>query len=290
MMNTDARRRLRLTSIAATAAIAVTAAAAPGASQANHVAGATYSGKLDGGGRIELEVSADDTVTRFKLYTRESGRLSECYEGSGFGIPIEDHAFDGSAGPAETVNGSFPGPRSAEGTFTHAPRTDGSRLACLASGTYAWTAKVDETGPVMRVGGKARQSSGRRSVAVTVECPREACSAAARGRLEVAGAGATKRFRLGAADADVSTDFESTLRLGISPKARRAIGRAIRTGGTTTAQVTVTARDNAGNAAAKKRTIRLVAKARTGLRTVTRIAHDRVGEQPGVLAHFRRVP
>jgi hypothetical protein len=262
MMNTDARRRLRHTSIAATAAIAVAAAAAPGASQAHHVAGATYSGKLEGGGRIELEVSVD-TVTRFKLYTRESGRLSECYEGLGFGIPIEDHAFDGAVGPAESVNGSFPGPRSAEGTFTHGPRADGSRLGCLASGTYAWTAKVDETGPVMRVGGKARQSSGRRSVAVTVQCPREACSAAARGRLEVAGAGATKRFRLGAADADVFTGFESTLRLGISPKARRAIGRAIRTGGTATAQVTVTARDNAGNAAAKKRTIRFVAKSRT---------------------------
>jgi hypothetical protein len=109
----------------------------------------------------------------------------------------------------------------------------------------------------MRLGGKARQSSGRRSVAVTVECPREACSAAARGRLEVAGAGATKRFRLGAADADVSTGFESTLRLGISPKARRAIGRALREGGTATARVTVTARDNAGNAASKKRTLRL---------------------------------
>jgi hypothetical protein len=256
MLSADVRRRLRLTSIAATAAIAVSGAAAPGASQAHHVGGATYSGEIDGG-RIELDVSAEDTVTRFKLYTRESGRLSECYEGLGLGIPIEDHTFDGVAGPAETVNGSFPSPRSAEGTFTHGPRADGSRLACLAFGTYAWTAKVDRTGPVMRLGGKARQSSGRPSVAVTVECPREACSAAARGRLQVVGAGATKRFRLGAADADVSTGVESTLRLRILPKARRAIRRALRVGGTATARVTVTARDNAGNAASKKRTIRL---------------------------------
>lgn len=263
MMNGHVRRRWQLRSIAATATIAVAAAAAPGASHADHVADATYSGKLNGVGRIELEVSADDTVTRFKLYTRESGRLSECYEGLGLGIPIENHAFDGAAGPAETVNGAFTGSRSAEGTFTHGPRADGSRFACLPSGTYAWTAKVDRTGPAMRLGGKARQSTPRRSVAVTVDCPREACNAAARGRLKVVGAGATKRFRLGAADAAVSTGFESTLRLGISPKARRAIGRAIRAGGTATAQVTVTARDNAGNAASNKRTIRLVAKART---------------------------
>ena len=257
-MNAYVRRRLRHTSIAATAAIAVAAGAAPSASQANHVDGATYSGKLDDRrGRIELDVSADDTVTRFKLYTRESGRLSECYEGSFPGIPIEDHTFDGSVGPAGTVNGSFPGPRSAEGSFTHVPRADGSRLACLAFGTYGWTATVDRTGPAMRLSGKARQSSGQRNVAVKVECPREACSATARGGLEVAGAGPNKRFRLGAADADVSTDFKSTLRLEISPKARRAIGQALSEGGTATARVTVTARDNAGNDTSKIRTIRL---------------------------------
>jgi hypothetical protein len=274
VINANVRCRLRLTSIAATAAIAVSAAAAPGASQAHHVRGTTYSGEIDGG-RIELEVSADDTVTRFKLYTRESGRLSECYEGLGLGIPIEDHTFDGMAGPGETVNGSFPAPRSAEGTFTHGPRADGSRLACLAPGTYAWTANVDRTGPAMRLGAKARQSSGRRSVAVTVECPREACSAAARGRLQVAGAGATRRFRLGAADADVSTGFESTLRLGIPSKARRAIRRALREGGTATARVTVTARDNAGNAASRKRTIRL---ASVGSATSSR---DSAGQDQG---------
>ena len=262
MMNAHVRHRLRVASIA-TAAIAVAAAATPGASHAHHVADATYSGELDGVGRIELDVSAEDKVTRFKLYTRESGRLSECYTALGLGIPIENHAFDGSVGPAETVNGSFPGSRSAEGTFTNGVRADGSRFGCLASGTHAWTAKVDRTGPAMRLSGKARQSPARRSVAVAVDCPREACSAVARGRLEVTAAGATKRFRLGVADAEVFTGFASTLRLGIAPKARRAIGRAIRRGGTATARVTVTARDNAGNAASEKRTIRLVAKART---------------------------
>ena len=265
-MNAHVRRRWRLTSITATAAIAVAAAAAPGASYAHHVADATYSGDIEGGGRIEVDVSAGDTVTRFKLYGREAGRLYECSEWMSLGIPIEDHTFAGYAAlgggvvldlSAVTINGSFPGPRSAEGTLTYRPREDGSRLACLAPGTYSWTAKVDRTAPAMRLGGKARQSSGRRSVAVTVVCPREACSAAARGRLQVAGAGTTKRFRLGAAEADVSTGFESTLRLRIPPKAQRAIRRALREDGRATARVTVTARDNAGNAASKKRTIRL---------------------------------
>ena len=58
-MNAHVRRRWRLTSIAATATLAVAAAVAPGASSAHHVADATYSGELDSVGRMELEVSAE---------------------------------------------------------------------------------------------------------------------------------------------------------------------------------------------------------------------------------------
>jgi hypothetical protein len=238
----------------ALAACLVLLSAGPG--QAHHVAGATYSGAWDRG-RVEFDVSRAGTLTRFKVYAEERGRLHSCYEGFGVGIPISDHVFDGPVGPWESVSGSFAGSRSATGTFTENPPADGPRLACLRSGSFAWTATVDETAPIVRLGGSATQPANRGSVAVTVECPRESCGVTVYGTLHGAGADAARRFRLETTGDHVSSGFKMTLRLPIAPGTQRAIKRALREGRTVTAEVTVIARDAAGNDASKKKTIRL---------------------------------
>jgi hypothetical protein len=222
-------------------------AASPG--QAHHVAGATYSGTWNGG-TVEFDVSADGmTVTRFNV-TKNPGQ--GCTEGQHLGIPITDHAFDGRAGPALSVSGSFPHTRSAEGAFAFDSGPGVPNYKC-GSGSVAWSATVDTTAPALRLGGSASQSIKRGSVVVVVKCPREACDATAKGTVHVPG----RRFKLKQPSAQDICCTKATLKLGLARKARRAIKRALRQSNQVTAKVTVTARDAAGNAAVKRRTIRL---------------------------------
>jgi hypothetical protein len=224
-------------------------AAVPG--QAHHVAGATYSGTWDGG-TVEFDVSADGmTVTRFNVSKNPGQR---CTEGQLLAIPITDHAFDGRAGPALSVSGSFPSTRSAEGAFAFDSGPGVPNYKC-GSGSIAWSASVDTTAPALRLGGSESQSIKRGSVVVAVECPGGACDATAKGTVHVRGAG--RRFKLKQASAQDFCCIEATLKLGLSRKARRAIKRALRRSKRVTAKVTVTARDAAGNAAVKRRTVRL---------------------------------
>jgi hypothetical protein len=224
-------------------------AASPG--QAHHVSGTTYSGTW-AGGRVEFDVSADGkTVTRFGV-TKNPGH--GCTQGLGLGIPINDHAFEGRAGPALFVSGSFPSARSAQGTFAFDSGPGVPNYKC-GSGSVAWTATVDTTAPTLRLGGSKSQSIKRGSVVVAMECLGEACDATAKGTVRVASAG--RRFKLKQASAQDICCGKTQLKLGLSRKARRAIKRALRQSERIKAKVTVTARDSAGNAAVKRRTIRL---------------------------------
>jgi hypothetical protein len=224
-------------------------AASPG--QAHHVSGAAYSGTWEGG-TVEFDVSADGkTVTRFKV-SKDPGQ--GCLEAFGLQIPINDHAFDASTGPHLSISGSFPSARSAQGAFAFGSGPGVPNYDC-GSGTVAWSATVDTTAPALRLGGSKSQSIKRGSVVVATECLGEACDATAKGTVRVPGAG--RRFKLKQASAQDICCGKTPLKLGLSRKARSAIKRALRQSERVTAKVTVTARDSAGNAAVKRRTIRL---------------------------------
>jgi hypothetical protein len=224
-------------------------AASPG--RAEHVSGATYSGAWDGG-TVEFDVSADGmTVTRFSV-TKNPGL--RCTQGLGLGIPIIDHAFAGRAGPTLSVSGSFPSARSAQGTFAFDSGPGVPNYKC-GTGSVPWRATVDTTAPALRLGGSKSQSIKGGSVVVLVECPGEDCDATAKGTVRVPGVG--RRFKLKQASVQNFCCAKTPLKLRLSRKARRSIKRALRQSKRVTAKVTVTARDSAGNAAVKRRTIRL---------------------------------
>jgi lysophospholipase L1-like esterase len=110
--------------------------------------------------------------------------------------------------------------------------------------------------PALRLSGAPVQRVLRqRGVRVVVACPVEACTATARGKVVVRGS--ARRFKLRSATKQIAKGARATLKLRLQEKALTAIGRALGRGKRVTATVTVTARDAAGNATTKRRTIRL---------------------------------
>ena len=140
-------------------------AASPG--QANHVAGATYTGTYDGG-TVDFDVSDDGTaVTHFGVTMKDGRPCADITITPA--MPINGHAFAGPFGPRLSVTGSFPGGRSAEGTF--ALRDVPSECP---SGTVPWSATVDRTAPALRLGGRRSQSIQQRNVLVVADVPTSA--------------------------------------------------------------------------------------------------------------------
>lgn len=220
-------------------------AASPG--QANHVAGATYTGTYDGG-TVDFDVSADGTaVTHFGVTLKDGRPCADITITPA--MPINDHAFAGPFGPRLAVTGSFPGGRSAEGTFAF---SRGVPPEC-PSGSVPWSAVLDRKAPELRLGGRTSQSIRQRNVLVVAGCP-ERCSATAKGTIQVPGA---RRFKLGKARAEIFSGGKETLKLRISREARGAAKQALRRGEKVVAKVRVTARDRGGNVAVRTRTIRL---------------------------------
>jgi hypothetical protein len=114
----------------------------------------------------------------------------------------------------------------------------------------------DTTAPRTALSGKKTQKAGR-SVSVTVGCGAEACTATARGTLNVPTVRASKRLRLRAATAQVAAGAKATLRLRLPPKALRATKRALRKGGKVRVDITVRTVDQAGNGSSKTRVVML---------------------------------
>ena len=219
-------------------------AASPG--QANHVAGATYTGTYDGG-TVDFDVSDDGTaVTHFGVTMKDGRPCADITITPA--MPINGHAFAGPFGPRLSVTGSFPGGRSAEGTF--ALRDVPSECP---SGTVPWSATVDRTAPALRLGGRRSQSIQQRNVLVVAGCADERCSATARGTMRVPGA---RPFKLRKAHREILAGDTETLGLRISREARGAAKQALRQGEKVVAKVRVTARDH-GGVTVRTRTIRL---------------------------------
>jgi subtilisin family serine protease len=116
----------------------------------------------------------------------------------------------------------------------------------------------DALAPVLRLGGPTSQSVGARRITIVVSCPAEACRATAAGQITIPGAArAAKRYKLGAARADIAAGRSARLKLTIGRSSLRAIKRALRRRRKVSAKVTITAVDAAGNAVTKRRTVRL---------------------------------
>jgi DNA-binding beta-propeller fold protein YncE len=115
---------------------------------------------------------------------------------------------------------------------------------------------VDNTAPRFAIGGRRSQRVLRqRGVRIVVTCSNEPCTATARGSVSVPGSARLYRFR--SAGARIPQGGHARLKLAASKRVLRAIRRGLRAGRKLAAKVAVTARDAQGNAATKRRTIRL---------------------------------
>jgi hypothetical protein len=114
----------------------------------------------------------------------------------------------------------------------------------------------DTTAPSTALSGKRTQKVGT-SVSVTVGCGAEACTATARGTLNVPSVRASKRLRLRSATAQVPAGAKATLRLRLPAKVLNATKKALRKGAKVRADISVRTVDQAGNAASKTRVVML---------------------------------
>jgi streptogramin lyase len=121
----------------------------------------------------------------------------------------------------------------------------------------------DTTAPQLKLSGATTQRPGT-SLALTVACPTEACTAGAAATLTVPGAGKAKTYKLAKVTHKVAKGKAITFKLVLSQTARTAVAKALRSRKTRNgvkAAVTVTATDAAGNARRAARTIKVKAAA-----------------------------
>ena len=112
------------------------------------------------------------------------------------------------------------------------------------------------TAPKLNLGGKRSQRAVRqKGVLVDVGCPTEACTANAKGTVAVPGA--SKVYKLRAANKQIAAGGKAKLKLKFAKKTLKAVKRALAKRRKIKAKVTVTAKDAGGNATSKKRTIKL---------------------------------
>jgi hypothetical protein len=90
---------------------------------------------------------------------------------------------------------------------------------------------------------------------VVAACPGEACAATAKGKVSIRRS--AKVFKLTPVTRQIAKDGKATLKLKLKRRALKAIARARRAGKRVSAELTVTARDAAGNVTTKRRAIRL---------------------------------
>ncbi|WP_028063786.1 hypothetical protein [Solirubrobacter soli] len=230
------------------------------------VTAATYSGTIDGGGSVSLTVSDGGTAVngiQLNVPNTGCGSLVVQYVGT---LPITNGAFT-YATSTVTLSGTFPSPGTAQGTFQArqgstpcaSPRAWSATAPGFPTPTPTPTATPipvpqpapDTTPPVVVLSGATSQRSGRTvTVGVTAS---EFGSATAGGTLIVRG----RRHALGTATAQLAPNVTARLHLRVPAKTRRAAVKALRAHRHVSAQLTVTARDQAGNATTATRTVRL---------------------------------
>ena len=112
-------------------------------SGANHIAGATYDGSIDGGGTIQFTISADGSSVSSIKVTDVPGDSCTFPESSQTGaVPIFDHAFSDTTAPLK-ASGTFPGPQSAQGTV----QVTSFGFPSCDTGVKSWSAMTTATPP-----------------------------------------------------------------------------------------------------------------------------------------------
>jgi hypothetical protein len=114
----------------------------------------------------------------------------------------------------------------------------------------------DTTAPELELTGRATQSVRRqRGILVTAACAVEACTVTAKGNVSLRGAAKVLRFI--PVTKQIANGARTALKLKLKWSALTTIARALRSGQKLSANVTVTAKDAAGNVTTSRRTIRL---------------------------------
>jgi len=217
----------------------------------------TYRGTHSGGGEVCLTVAPSFAgVAWFNLVNPPRDLCIpfavEHYQPA---LPIVGRRFTATTSSAQ-VTGTFGG-QQAHGTFKAAIPPGGESLCSGRVITWAASTQAtpppaisDETGPTLRVRGATTQHplrSGR--LVVRVHCPVEACTAIISAR--VAG------VYLKAAPRRLPARGAASLALRLSPAARRAARRALRSRRSFRTRVTAVALDGVGNLTTKRRTLTL---------------------------------
>jgi hypothetical protein len=120
---------------------------------------------------------------------------------------------------------------------------------------------VDETDPVLALGGALRQRAvANRRLNVQVRCD-EPCTVTVRARIAFPGrlpAAAQARIALPKVTRQLAAGKRVKIGVPLGKKGRRTVRAALTARKAVTANITVTARDAAGNATVARRTVRIV--------------------------------
>jgi YVTN family beta-propeller protein len=147
---------------------------------------------------------------------------------------------------------------STEFVFTGQTASCNGSVAASATGTLV---VADRRGPALRLAGGRRQRI-RGRISVFAQCPREACTARAGGVVMVTtmrrGAPVTKKRRLGSSSASLAAGQWARLGVPVPRGTRRAVLKALRSGGAAGAQLRVAATDESGLATTRGRYVELV--------------------------------
>jgi len=125
--------------------------------------------------------------------------------------------------------------------------------------TYPWQVTApDLAAPAATLSGSRKQKLGK-TVAVTVACPDEACTATASGSVRVPKVGKrnAKTFKLKQVTRAIVIGGKSNLKLKLSATARASIKRALRAGKKVTVKLKVVVVDALGNDKTLKRNVSL---------------------------------
>ncbi|MDX6679588.1 MAG: hypothetical protein QOE31_3640 [Solirubrobacteraceae bacterium] len=218
----------------------------------------TYSGTHSGGGSVCVTLSKDFSGVEWFHAIDIPGntcRIPWRVDHMDLPTPVVDRRFSYGSSFSRII-GSFSNGREARGTLQVDQLT--GPLSFCNSPVLTWTATttatppwLDETAPALRLHGAAVQRPLRRpSLAVLVQCPKEACTASA--SATVAG------VRVKSARHKVAKGQSGrTLRLGLSARALRAVRSALRSHASIRTRVAVVATDAAANRASARRTLTL---------------------------------
>lgn len=205
----------------------------------------------------EFSFSSGDASSVFECRL-DSGAFEPCVSARGYtGVASGPHTFEVRA--IDSFGNADPSPAGRSWTVETGQAEEVEPSASVPEPIVPLAPVVqvaDVTPPPFRLGARWTRTS-RRTIRVIVRATGEDLWSTVGGRIRIGGS--RKPYRLNGVTARfIAAGDQRTLTPGISRRAMRAIGRALRRDRRVRVTLTVVARDAAGNATVKKRTIELV--------------------------------